>query len=90
MLLMKIQTDTQSLKFNAVMVKMLQAAAEPVDGPQRHHVECTLGRRLKQGIEAETLIAALGARRLVLVDRHDPPAERLATAFSSRSWFSTV
>ena len=77
MLLVKIQADAPSLKFNEVMDKVLQAAAEPVDGPHRHHVELALGRRLEQGIEAGTLIAALGARRLVLADRHDPPAGAL-------------
>src|SRR5215475_6873634 len=55
--------------------EVLQAAAEPINRPRHHYVELALGGIAAHGIEARSLVSALGAAdAVVLVDLHDVEA----------------
>ena len=60
------------------MHQILQAAAQPIDGPCRDHVDLFPGNRLEQFVEARAAITALGtADALVFEHGHHLPAVAL-------------
>jgi hypothetical protein len=63
-LLVQEEIDAECVQFREDQV--LQAAAEPVDGPRHHDIEPSLGGVSAKRIECRALVAALGAADAVV------------------------
>ncbi len=82
-LLMKKEVDTGTVKFFEETQEVFQAAAKPVYGPSRHHVEFPPYSGLQHGIEVFPVLPAFGpGNAVVVVDGYDlmtsafrPPGE---------------
>src|SRR6516165_6533077 len=58
---MQVQVALDGLELVQEPDKVLQAAAQAIDGPGCNHVYLAAGNVLEQAIEARTLVPALGA-----------------------------
>src|SRR5262249_32719913 len=74
-LLVQIQVTAHRLQFAKEAHQILQAAAEPVDGPGGNHVDLPCGGILQQLIECWSLVPALGTTDAgILVELNNLPS----------------
>ena len=72
---MQKQVDTFSVQFLQNVHQILQAAAQPIDGPCRDHIDLLPGNRLEQLVEPGAAITALGTADALVFEHGHPRFE---------------